>query len=183
MQRLTTNEIKNKLYINFLTSNIMKKLLVFALATIGMVACFSEDVVELPKSDTIRFADAYINNSTRANQAADPSTTKETLAAFDVWAYMTSLSGTVLVDEDVKLVSGGWDYTNTQYWTPNHKYYFAALSPMESNNVTETLANGEEAKLGLGTIAFTNVNGTEDLLYAKKMVQTDRGKLDRRSRP
>ena len=171
MQRLTTNEIKNKQYINILTSNIMKKLLVFALATIGMVACFSEDVVELPKSDTIRFADAYINNSTRANQAADPSTTKETLAEFDVWAYMTSLSGTVLVDEDVKLVGGGWDYTNTQYWTPNKNYFFAALAPMNSANwdldASQAVFDG-----GAGLVTFTNVDGGEDLLYATAKVTT-----------
>ena len=149
----------------------MKKLLVFALATIGMVACFSEDVVELPKSDTIRFADAFINNSTRANQAADPSTTKETLAEFDVWAYMTSLNGTVLVNEDVKLVGGGWDYTNTQYWTPNKNYFFAALAPMNSANWTldasQAVFDG-----GAGLVTFTNVDGGEDLLYATASVTT-----------
>ena len=149
----------------------MKKLLVFALATIGMVACFSEDVVELPTSDTIRFADAFINNSTRADQAADPSTTKETLAAFDVWAYMTSLSGTVLVDEDVELVSGGWDYTNTQYWTPNKNYFFAALAPMNSANwdldASQAVFNG-----GAGLVTFTNVDGSEDLLYATAKATT-----------
>ena len=149
----------------------MKKLLVFALATIGMVACFSEDVVQLPKSDTIRFADAYINNSTRADQAVDPSTTKETLEAFDVWAYMTSLSGTVLVDEDVERVSGGWDYTNTQYWTPNKDYFFAALAPMNSANwdldATQAVFNG-----GAGLVTFENVDGGEDLLYATASVTT-----------
>ena len=149
----------------------MKKLLVFALATIGMVACFSEDVVQLPQSDTIRFADAYINNSTRADQAVDPSTTKETLEAFDVWAYMTSLTGTVLVDEDVELVSGGWDYTNTQYWTPNKDYFFAALAPMNSDywalDTSKAVFNG-----GAGLLTFANNNGSEDLLYATASVTT-----------
>ena len=149
----------------------MKKLLVFALATIGMVACFSEDVVQLPQSDTIRFADAYINNSTRADQAVDPSTTKETLEAFDVWAYMTSLTGTVLVDEDVELVSGGWDYTNTQYWTPNKDYFFAALAPMNSDywalDTSKAVFNG-----GAGLLTFANNNGGEDLLYATASVTT-----------
>ena len=48
----------------------MKKLLVCALAAIGMAACVNEDVVSLPKSDAIRFADAFIDNSTRG--AEDP---------------------------------------------------------------------------------------------------------------
>ncbi|MBO5901593.1 MAG: fimbrillin family protein [Alistipes sp.] len=149
----------------------MKKLLVFALATIGMVACFNEDVVELPKSDTIRFADAYINNSTRADQAVDPSTTKATLEAFDVWAYMSSVDGKVLVDEDVKLVSGGWDYANIQYWTPNKDYFFAALAPMNSANwdldATQAVFNG-----GAGLVEFENVDGGEDLLYATAKATT-----------
>ena len=74
----------------------MKRFLVCSLATLAMVACVNEDVVETPKSDIIRFADAHINNSTRAVEAVDPSTTKATLDAFDVWAYMTSTDGTVL---------------------------------------------------------------------------------------
>ena len=149
----------------------MKKLLVLALATIGMVACFNEEVVQLPKSDTIRFADAYINNATRAAQAEDPSTTKEELDAFDVWAYMTSLNGTVLVDEDVELVGGDWDYDNLQYWTPNKNYFFAALAPMESAN-WDLDASKAVFGQGAGLVTFTNVNGGEDLLYATANVTT-----------
>ena len=156
----------------------MKKLLVFALATIGMVACFSEDVVQLPKSDTIRFADAYINNSTRADQAIDPSTTKATLEAFDVWAYMTSTSGTVLVDEDVTRVGGDWDYRNLQYWTPNKNYFFAALAPMNSDywNLDASQAvfpdPDNQVAGGAGLVTFTNNDGGEDLLYATAFVET-----------
>ena len=156
----------------------MKKLLVFALATIGMVACFSEDVVQLPKSDTIRFADAYINNSTRADQAVDPSITKEKLLAFDVWAYMTTLTGTVLVNEDVELVNGGWDYANTQYWTPNKKYFFAALAPMNSDywNLDASQAvfpdPDNQVAGGAGLVTFENNDGGEDLLYATAFVET-----------
>ena len=108
----------------------MKKLLVCALAAAGMVACVNEDVVQLPKSDVISFADAFIDNSTRAEVATDPSLTKETLKAFDVWAYMTSVDGTVLVDEDVELNGTKWDYANLQYWTPKKDYFFAALAAL-----------------------------------------------------
>ena len=149
----------------------MKRFLVYALAAIGMVACVNEDVVQLPKSDTIRFADAFINNSTRAAKAEDPSTTKETLEAFDVWAYMTSLNGTVLVDEDVELKNGNWDYANLQYWTPEKNYFFAALAPMNSDNwhlyTENAVFDG-----GAGLVTFENIDGSEDLLYATASVRT-----------
>ena len=140
-----------------------------ALAALGFVACMQEEVVTVPQTDAITFDQAYIDNATRA--AADPSTTTQNIAGFDVWAFMNEYDGTVLVDEDVQKAGGKWTYANTQYWTPNNKYYFAALAPMNSANVTETIASGDAAKLGLGEIAFTNVDGSEDLLYAATMVQ------------
>ena len=147
----------------------MKKLLFVALVAVGMTACVQNEELALPKSTaTIAFEDAYVPNATKA----DPTTTTESLTGFDVWAYMDEVAGTVLTDEDVTKVGGKWGYTNIQYWMPDHTYYFAALAPMNSANVKETLAGDPDAKLGLGEIAFTNVNGTEDLLYAKKSVST-----------
>ena len=147
----------------------MKKLLVCALAAIGMAACVNEDVVSLPKSDAICFADAFIDNSTRG--AVDPSTTKATLEAFDVWAYMTSLNGTVLVDEDVKLEGANWEYANTQYWTPNKNYFFAALAPMNSDN-WDLDATSAQFGVGAGLVTFENIDGSEDLIYATANVTT-----------
>ena len=147
----------------------MKKLLFVALVAVGMTACVQNEELALPKSTaTIAFEDAYVPNATKA----DPTTTTESLTGFDVWAYMKEVAGTVLTDEDVTKVGGKWGYTNIQYWMPDQTYYFAALAPMNSANVKETLAGDPDAKLGLGEIAFTNVNGTEDLLYAKKSVST-----------
>ena len=149
----------------------MKKTFLMAFAALGLVACMQEEVVTIPQTDAITFDQAYIDNATRLTPAADPSTTTENIAGFDVWAFMNEYDGTVLVDEDVEKAGGKWTYANTQYWTPNNKYYFAALAPMNSANVTETIASGDAAKLGLGEIAFTNVDGSEDLLYAATMVQ------------
>ena len=146
----------------------MKKTFLMALAALGLVACVQEEVVTIPQTDAITFDGAYIDNATRA--AEDPSTTTDNIAGFDVWAFMNEWDGTVLVDEDVEKAGGKWTYANTQYWTPNNKYYFAALAPMNSANVTETLASDEAAKLGLGTIDFVNVDGSEDLLYAATTV-------------
>lgn len=147
----------------------MKRFLACALAAIGMVACVSEDVVQLPKSDAISFANAFIGNSTRA--AVDPSTTEATLEAFDVWAYMTSVNGTVLVDEDVELNGNIWEYDNIQYWTPNKNYFFAALAPMESAN-WDLDASKATFGVGAGEVTFENIDGGEDLIYATASVTT-----------
>ena len=147
----------------------MKKLFLVALAAVGMTACVQNEELVVPQNTAaITFADAYVSNATKA----DPTTTTASIEDFDVWAFMDEYTGVVLADEDVEKNGGVWSYDNTQYWFPNHTYYFAALSPMESANVSETLASGDDAKLGLGTVAFTNVDGTEDLLYAKAKVNT-----------
>ena len=148
----------------------MKKILVSALAAMSLVACMQEEIVTVPQTDAITFEGAYVDNATRA--AVDPSTTTASIAGFDVWAFMNEWDGQVFVDEDIKKVGGAWTYANTQYWTPLNTYYFAALAPMNSANVTETLAaSNDAAKLGLGTISFTNVDGSEDLLYAATKVE------------
>ena len=146
----------------------MKKLFVVALAALGMVACVNEDVLETPKSDAIAFA-GFVDNATRAN---DPSFDRDNLGAFDVWAFMNESDGTVFAGEDVEKSGNTWGYTNIQYWLPLNSYYFAALAPMNSNNWEVALAEGEAAKAGIGTVTFTNVDGSEDLIYAKQYVET-----------
>ena len=148
----------------------MKKLFLVALAAVGLASCVqNEELAVAGGNVAIAFGDSYVHNATKA----DPTTTTETIEGFDVWAFMDEVGGTVLADEDVTKSGGAWGYANIQYWAPNHTYYFAALSPMNSANITsKTLAAGEEAKLGLGEIAFTNVAGTEDLLYAKEKAAT-----------
>ena len=143
----------------------MKKLFLVALAAVVLASCVQNEELAVAGSTTaIAFGDSFVYNATKA----DPTTTTATIDNFDVWAFMDEVGGTVLTDEDVtKNASGAWGYQNLQYWAPNHTYYFAALSPANSANVTEDLAEGDAAKLGLGEITFTNVEGTEDLLYAK----------------
>ena len=150
----------------------MKKLLVSVLAIAGLVACNNEQTLVQKGNAPMEFAGAYVENATRANAAVDPSTTTASLKAFDVWGFMDKPSGVVFEGEDVTGEQDNFTYTNTQYWLPDHQYYFAALAPMNSANVKETLASGEAAKLGLGTVEFTNVDGTEDLLYSATTVST-----------
>lgn len=127
--------------------------------------------MDTPQGDAITFENAFIDNATRI--AADPSTKNGELTAFDVWGFVKEYDGTVFVDQDITLNGNVWAYNGTQYWVPDQPYYFAALAPMNSNNIEHTLATGDAAKLGLGTVTFTNTAGTEDLLYAHYVVRTN----------
>ena len=151
----------------------MKKFLLVALTAVGLTACVQNEELAVNKpTAAITFADSFVNSTTRAES---PVITSTNLTGFDVWAFMDQATGTVLTDEDVvkNESTSTWGYNNIQYWFPSHTYYFAALAPMNSANITsKTLATADDAKLGLGEIAFTNVDGTEDLLYAKTIVET-----------
>ena len=140
----------------------MKKLFVSVLAIAAVVACNNAEVLDVPNGAPIQFENAFVQNATRAEVV---STTKETLEAFDVWAYIHDKSGTVLTDEDVKKGNGQWGYANLQYWAPGHMYYFTALAPMNSANWDYDQAADK--------VSFTNVDGSEDLLYAYKEVSTE----------
>ena len=148
----------------------MKKLFVSILAIAGLAACSNESVVrEQDLSQTITFDGIFVENSTRSN---DPSTTSNNINEFYVWAIMDDATGTVFTDETVKKVDGVWGYDNTQVWAPNHKYYFSALAGNRDNIEIDFAYNTGRDKDGLGTVTFTNVDGTNDLLYAEQYCET-----------
>lgn len=136
----------------------MKKLFIAVAAIAAAVACNTAEIVDLPSNPAIAFENAFIQNASRVG------TTTETLEAFDVWAYINEKAGTVLTDEDVTKANGQWGYANLQYWAPGHMYYFTALAPMNSANWDLDFASD--------VVSFTNVDGTEDLLYATAQVST-----------
>ena len=144
----------------------MKKLFISVLAIAGLVACNQEQTLVQQGPAPMEFGGAFVENATRAVEAADPSITTATIEGFDVWGFMDSAEGVVFMDEDVTGSQGNFTYVNTQYWAPGHNYYFAALAPMNSPNVTETLASGDAAYYGLCTISFNVTDGAEDLLYS-----------------
>ena len=114
----------------------------------------------------IDFVDANVEGLTRA-VAEDPSFNNNTnqVTAMNVWAFMNEPDGTVLRGEEVQKVDNDWTYTNVQYWVPgDNTYYFAALAPMNSANWS--LDDTQADTYGAGVVSFTNVDGTEDLLYA-----------------
>ena len=147
----------------------MKKIFVSVLAVASLMACTKEEIVKVQSPFAIEYEGAYVDAQTRA--AVDPSTTTATIDGFNAYGFMDNASGVVFNGENVTKVGGQWSYANTQYWMPGHNYYFAALAPMNSNNWQ--LDTTDNNKLGAGLVTFTNVDGTEDLLYAATTVTTE----------
>ena len=145
----------------------MKKQLAIVCAALGMVACMQEEVVTV-QHNAISFKGAFVDNATRA--AEDPSTTLENITNFNVWGFMDQPSGYVFTGDKVEKAGDAWTYANTQYWAPNHTYYFAAVSPADSQ--AWSLETSGANTYGPGVLTFTNANGTEDLLYAATSVDT-----------
>ena len=147
----------------------MKKILLSAFAIFAMMACNNEEPVRLQEQSLITFEDSFVEAKTRA--AEDPSITTGTIDAFDVWGFINQPSGVVFDAERVtKSEDGGWGYTNLQYWMPDKFYYFHAVAPVDDANIVVDKTNMDTK--GLGTISFTNVDGTTDLIYASKHVPT-----------
>ena len=151
----------------------MKKLFVCALAASMFTACSQDETISQQSPMQISFANAFVNNATRAVTAVDPSTTDESLTAFDVWGFMNNPSGVIFEGEDVTGSKGNFSYVNTQYWVANNTYYFAALAPMnmdESVLKINVNKDANAAMYGLGTIIYSMQNeeqdGSTDLLYA-----------------
>lgn len=132
------------------------------LAVAALASCMKEQTIETMQPGAIAFDGAFVDNATRANSAADPSTTTETIEGFTVWGFMDKATGKVFEAEKVTRNGSSWTYVNTQYWAPKHTYYFAALS-----NYSNAVVNVEGANTyGLGNIKYTVTDGAEDLLYA-----------------
>lgn len=147
----------------------MRKSFAAVITSLALVACAQEEVVNMP-DNSICFANAFIEHTPVLTRAIDPSITTNTITGFNVWAFMDKPANIVLDAEDVTLVDGVWNYSNTQYWTPEHTYYFAALAPMDSQNWGINTAGANE--YGAGVVTFTNVDGTEDLLYTATSIKT-----------
>ena len=145
----------------------MKKFLFFALAAaFAFTSCTQDETLATAQNGAIDFAVAA-DKATRS--VYDPSITTNggdnttAIDNFSVYGFMNEATGVVFNDEIVTKQGGAWTYANTQYWTPN-TYYFAALAPANGRAWELTAASGDAAKLGVGTIDFTN-DGTQDLLY------------------
>ena len=155
----------------------MKKLLLGFMAIAAMVSCMKEQTVVAPNKMAIGFSDFVSNSSSRS---IDPTYNNDTnlLNEFYVWGFMGTNTGVVFNKELVSRSASGWTYANLAYWAPSKTYKFAALAPVASidnGDIVLTLAQDDKymsTEGHLGTVAFTNQNGTVDLLYATDEVTT-----------
>ena len=144
----------------------MKKAFVAILSLAALVACSQDSVVKTSDSTAISFDNMFVENKTRA--AADPSTTTANIDEFAVWGFRGDAQELVFNNERVYKADGAWTYDHLQYWMEGKDYFFGAVSPVNHENVTvDTQAMSKD---GLGTISFTNTDGSVDLIYAEKVV-------------
>ena len=147
----------------------MKKIL-FAILCIGTLASCAREEVTTSHQVEIKFANAFVDVHGVRTKAADPTVTSNSIDAFKVWGFMDQTSGWMFDGKVVSRDGDAWTYEDLQYWTPEHTYYFGALAPVE--NCSWTLSTDNANEYGIGVVSFTNVDGTEDLLYAATKVTT-----------
>lgn len=133
------------------------------------VSCSKENVKNANMA-AISFEETFIDIQDVRTKVADPSITTGSIDAFKVWSYMDITSGVVFDGTLVSKIDDKWSYGELQYWTPEHTYYFRALAPVEDCNWTLDETNANEH--GVGLVTFTNLDGTEDLLYTTATVST-----------
>jgi hypothetical protein len=140
---------------------MMKRTILFGLASAALLAvgCTNDETVEIPATKAITFADAFVNNNTKA----DPSTKLTTLTAFNVYGYVTTTEGEsqIFNGDDVTKSGSDWTYTNTQYWIDGGSYVFSAVAPTEEGATTD-LSDGVITT----TISSFESDGETDLIYA-----------------
>ena len=144
----------------------MKKAFVAILSLAALVACSQDSVVKTSDSTAISFDNMFVENKTRA--AADPSTTTANINEFAVWGFRGDAQELVFNNERVYKADGAWTYDHLQYWMEGKNYFFGAVSPVNHKDVT--VDTKDMSKDGLGTISFTNTDGSVDLIYASKVV-------------
>lgn len=151
----------------------MKKYLYIALAAAALTSCSSDDTLDVIQGEEIKFGNAFIDNSTRAASATDPSYSTTTgkgvaLTAFNVYG---AVGGVNIFDGD-NVTKGDAAYGaawtcdgGTQYWIAGANYKFVGVvdgnKTVDNNVITKTTL---DTNTGLPTTITYNVDGKTDLL-------------------
>ena len=138
----------------------MKKIFIAIMAVAAAVSCSQELTVDAPKGAAIGFANAFVENATRA---ADY--TADNIADFSVYGFITKdTEGAIFTDQKVAgSKDAGFTYSPVQYWVGGATYSFSAIVPYEGRHWTYTATNS-----GNGVISFNNETAVanQDLLFA-----------------
>ena len=104
----------------------MKKIFIAVLAVAALVSCSKEQTVNVDKGEAISFENAFVENSTRAD---DLTTTN--LQDFGVYGTVTKGGNTALIFDNTKVYKDGdtFKYDVPQYWIAAADYTFTAIAP------------------------------------------------------
>lgn len=147
----------------------MRKVLFLGIAAATMLAsCSKDETVDVPQGKAIGFSNTFVNNATRS--VVDPSYTTADLGSFAVYGF--TQNGQIFDGDVVESQDNGttWDYNPKKYWIEGNKYAFGAIAPANNANIRVSGAqmygsSEDDYKVGM-EVAFTNTDGTIDLLHA-----------------
>ena len=143
----------------------MKKILFAAVAVMAMAACSNEDVISRPALPVIGFDNAFVENSTRANDL--------TVGNFDLGDYGSVINsqkqqGMIFTNQQV---AADGTYTPPQYWIAGATYNFVAFAPY--TGAQWTYAPTVKTAAENGVLTFNNDGANQDLLFATANKTTD----------
>ena len=139
----------------------MKKLFLMLAAAAAVVSCSKDYTIVADQGEAIAF-NSFVDNSTRADAATDPSYTAAKLAYFDVYG---AVGGVNIFDGDQVKRNGAnlgdaWTMDSNapkQYWIAGAAYKFAAV--VDATSVTT------DTTTGLPTVLSYTTSDQKDMLY------------------
>lgn len=163
----------------------MKKLFISMLAVAALASCSQEDVIVADKGDLIGF-NSFVENSTRAAAATDPSYSTSgvegdgvALTKFNVYGAVNGVN--IFNGNEVTKGTAGygsaWTCGAKQYWINGADYEFVAVVDGNktvtigetTTEITKTTTNGA----GIPTAITYNSDGATDLLCAREERKKD----------
>lgn len=155
----------------------MKKIFFAVLALAGLAACSTDEVVSRPQGAAIGFDNAFVENSTRANDL-----TANNLTNFGVYGSVVKVvngsnqQGMIFANQEVtSSKDNGYSYSPKQYWIAGASYDFVAFAPYQTGaNATWTYAPAVGTAAENGTITFDNAKAgaNQDFLFAATSCNT-----------
>ena len=136
----------------------MKKLFTILAVAATLVSCAKEDVVREAEGEAIQFGNAFVENSTRAN---DPSYSANDIKSFNVYGTVNG----VVIYPGTEITKGTADYSEAwtcpvdQYWIAGANYEFVGIVDGNKSGVTATTVEN-----GMPTSISYTADGKTDLL-------------------
>lgn len=144
----------------------MKKIILAALALGALVSCSKDELISESRQ-AIEFGNAFVDNSTRATSAKDPSyytngdAAYNQLTSFNVYGTVGNVNifNGVAINKGDAAYGVAWTQNGgtTQYWIPGANYVFDAV--VDATSVTTDTATG------LPTSLKYNVAEQKDMLH------------------